>query len=301
MFQKSDDGDRWSAMVGFVAVATRLSFSEAGQDLGLAPSTLSRRIASLETRLGCRLFHRTTRQVTLTEAGERYLERCREIIERADEADSAAMAGTVEPRGLLRIALPNLYGQKRVAPLLPEFLARHPELSLQISFNDRYADLVDRRLDVAVRVGDRFTGDFIVRRLTANPRYLCAAPAYLARRGTPRELDDLSKHDCLHFSPLVDGMRWRLLRGKDIRDVTVSPLISADNAEALRVAVVEGCGIALLADFVVAEDMAAGRLVKVLHDWSVAESHVHVVYPAARHLPLKTRAFVDFLVEKLAS
>nr|WP_282099732.1 LysR family transcriptional regulator [Qipengyuania qiaonensis] len=287
-------------MVGFVAVATRLNFSEAGQDLGLAPSTLSRRIAALEMRLGCRLFQRTTRQVTLTEAGEQYLERCREIIERADEADAAAMADTVEPRGTLKIALPNVYGQKRIAPLLPEFLARHPRLSLQLLFDDNYADLVDRRLDVAVRIGDRFTGDFVVRRLTANPRYLCAAPSYLARRGTPRDLANLVEHDCLHFSPLVDGKRWRLSRGEEIREVTVSPLITADNAEALRIAAVEGCGIALLAEFLVADDLAAGHLVRVLEEWTVAESHIHVAFPATLHLPLKTRAFVDFLVEKLA-
>lgn len=294
------DTDRWGAMIAFVAVADRSSFADAAGALGLSASALSRRVSQLEDRLGCRLFNRTTRQVALTEAGVHYLEQCRAIIEQADAADAAASMHAIEPRGVLRVGLPNLYGQLRIAPLLPDFLARHPGVSLQLNFDDRYADLVDRRLDVSVRIGNQFSGDFITRKLAPNPRYVCASPDYLKKRGQPRVPRDLADHDCLHFSPLLEPGRWRLSRKGQTVEPAVRTVMAADNAEALRQAAVAGLGLAILAHFVVAEDLKAGRLVSVLTEWTVAESYIHVIYSNARYLPLKTRAFVDYLVEKIA-
>jgi DNA-binding transcriptional LysR family regulator len=292
--------DRWGAMTAFVAVAERLSFTDAADALGLSASALSRRVSQLEDRLGCRLFNRTTRQVALTEAGALYVEHCRAIIEQADAADAAASEHAIEPRGVLRVGLPNLYGQLRIAPLLPGFLSRYPRLSLQLNFDDRYADLVDRRLDVSVRIGNQFSGEFIARKLTPNPRYVCASPEYLTRRGAPQTPRDLADHDCLHFSPLLESGRWRLSRQGETVELPIRSVMSADNAEALRQAAVAGLGLAILAHFVIGDDLKAGRLVPVLREWTAAESSIYVIYPNARYLPLKTRAFVDYLIEMLA-
>lgn len=221
------DTDRLGGMRAFAAVASRLSFVEAAGDLGLSPSALSRRIAQIERDLGCRLLQRTTRRVALTEAGALYLERCLDVLARAEEAYAEVSAISGEPRGLLRVALPNVYGQLCVAPLLPEFMRRHPRLRLEVTMEDRYVDLVEQRIDVGVRIGDLQSGDYVVRRLAPNPRRLCAAPAYLTRRGAPRTPADLSAHDCLKFSPPLKDLPWRLRRGGRTVTVTAEPLLRA--------------------------------------------------------------------------
>lgn len=291
--------DRWGAMRAFEAVGRRLSFAAAASELGLSTSALSRRISQLEERLGSRLLHRTTRSVTLTETGELYLQNCRALMAQADEMDALASGEQAEPAGTLRISLPNLYGQRCVAPLLPSFMARYPHLRLQVMLSDAYADLVAERIDVAIRIGDLVDGDYVARRLAVNPRYICASPDYLARAGTPASPRDITDHACLHFNPLTVGRSWRLARAGQSVDVAIHPVLSVDNAEVLRQAALAGRGLALLADFVVGEDIAAGRLVRVLTEWTAAMSSIYVVYPAARHLPLKTRTFVNFLVGAL--
>lgn len=285
--------------MAFVAVGDSLSFADAAKTLGLSASALSRRVGLLEQRLGCRLLNRTTRRVALTEAGARYLDECRTVIEQMDAADAAASSHALEPRGLLRIGLPNLYGQLRVAPILPDFLAQHPRVTLQLDFDDEYADLVRRRLDVAVRIGTNLAGDFVARRLASNPRHVCASPEYLARRGTPAVPQDLEHHDILHFSPLLEGGRWRLSRKGRTVEQPIRAIVTADNAEALRQAALAGSGLAILAEFLIGDDLKAGRLVPVLTDWTTAESDIYVIYPHARYLPLKTRAFVDHLVDRI--
>ncbi len=200
---------------------------------------------------------------------------------------------------MLRVTLPNLYGQLRVAPLLPEFMRRYPRLKLELSFDDRYVDLVARRADVGVRIGNLQTGDYVARKLAPNTRFLCASSDYLHRFGRPTEIADLSRHACLHFSPLMEESRWRLSHNGRKLEVPIDPVLRADNAEALRQAALGGQGIALLADFLVEEDIKAGRLVQVLPEWIIAESWVFAVYPHARFLPMKTRVFVDFLAENI--
>jgi DNA-binding transcriptional LysR family regulator len=293
------DNDRWGAMRAFEAVGRRLSFVDAAGELDISASALSRRISQLEERLGVRLLHRTTRHATLTEAGENYLIRCRALIDQAEEMDAQAASQTAEPRGTLRVSLPNLYGQLRVAPHLPAFLGRHPQLSLQLLLSDSYVDMVAERIDVAVRIGDLADGDYVARRLASNSRHICASPGYWSRHGMPTKPHHLSKHSCLHFSPLAEGRNWRLQQGARSVDVLIRPIMSADNAEVLRQCALDGRGVALLADFVVGADIAAGRLVPVLTDWTAAQSSIYVAYPVSRYLPLKTRVFVDFLIEAI--
>lgn len=293
------DIDRWGAILAFEAVGRRLSFAGASGELDISASALSRRVAQLEDRLGTRLLHRTTRTVTLTEAGEAYLGRCRTLIQLAEEMDAQAASHRAEPQGVLRISLPNLYGQKCIAPLLPEFMARYPSLRLQTLLSDGYVDMVAERIDVAVRIGDLLHGDYVARRLAPNPRHICASPDFWEKVGKPKRPGDLTGLPCLHFNPMANGRTWPLRRGGRSLEVVVHPILVTDNAEVLRQAALAGSGFALLADFVAGEDLQAGRLVPVLTDWVAAESNIHAVYPAAQHLPLKTRVFVDYLIETL--
>ena len=296
---KSAGADRFAAMEAFVAVAEHGSFVAAASALDVSASSLSRKVAHQEAKLGCRLFNRTTRQVVLSEVGETYLRNCRSIIEQTEAADAAVSAYALEPTGTLRIGLPSLYGQLRIAPYLPLFLQQYPKIALVLNFDDRYADLIEHRLDVAVRIGNDLPSEYIARKLAPNPRYICASPDYLSRRGTPRRPHDVSAHDCLHFGPLAEQRRWRLSRnGRNVEPV-IHPIMTSDNAEALRLGAVAGLGLALLAEFVIDDDLKAGRLVSVLSDWTVAESTIFAVYPDAQYLPLKTRAFIDFLANEV--
>jgi DNA-binding transcriptional LysR family regulator len=288
---------RFSAITEFTVVARHLSFAAAARELEIDPSALSRRIAGLEARLGTRLFQRTTRRVTLTEAGVEYLARARDLLARADEADAAVSRYSVEPSGRLRVTVPNLFGQRHIAPFVPAFLAQHPQIRLDLTFSDHFEDLLDARLDCAVRIGAlERGGDVIVRRLAPNRRLICAAPGYLGRFGSLREPGDLAAHRLLHFRPLMTGQTWSLHRGGHEAVVPVEPYLASDNAETLRVAAVNQMGIALLATFVIGEDLRSKNLVPVLPDWQPAASTISVVYPNALFMPRRVRVFVDFLV-----
>jgi DNA-binding transcriptional LysR family regulator len=256
---------RTDALREFSVVGRRLSYRAAAEELGLDVTVLSRRISRLEERLGVRLLHRTTRRVTLTEAGAAFLARCEDILGRISDAEAEVSRYATKPTGSLRLAVPNVFGQRVIAPILPAFMAAYPDLRLDLTFSDRMVDLVDAGYDAAIRIGAlQAGGDLIVRRLTANPRHVCAAPAYLEALGVPVHPDDLKRHRVLHFSPLLDGESWRLLGPSGAIEARFEPVLRSDNVEALRHAALAGQGIALLADFVAGDDLAAGRLMPVL-------------------------------------
>ena len=273
---------------------------DAARELGISASALSRRIARLEDALGTALLRRTTRQVSLTEAGTLYLERCTDVLTRVEDAEALVSGLADEPRGRLRVALPNLFGQLQVAPLLPEFLRRYPRIGLELSFMDRYVDLVQERYDVAIRIGALADSSLVVRRLATNHRILCAAPAYLRGRRPLTKPEDLAQHACLYFSLLSEGQVWNLHRGEEQVQARGRPVLVADNAEALRLAAVGGCGVTVLATFLIAEDLRAGRLVRVLEGWSVPDTGIFAVHPPGRLVPSKVKAFVSFLAERYA-
>lgn len=282
----------------FAAVARRLSFRAAADDLGLDPTVLSRRIARLEARLGVRLLHRTSRKVALTEAGALFLARCEDLLSRLGDAEAEVSRYAASLTGTLRIAVPNVFGQLQIAPILPEFMERNPDLRVEVTFSDRMVDLVANGLDASVRIGAlEAGGDLVVKRLSPIRRVLCASPAYLAAHGPPDRPEDLAKHRTLHFSPLLAGTAWRLRApGREV-EVAIDPILRADNVEALRYAALAGHGIALLATFVAHADLASGRLVVVLPAWEPLESDVSLVYPNAPFTPRKVRAFADLLAE----
>lgn len=290
--------DRLEEMLSFTAVARALSFADAARELGISPSTLSRRISRLEAALGTALLRRTTRHVSLTEAGTLYFERCQDVLTRVEDAEALVSGLAGDPRGRLRVAVPNLFGQLQIAPLLPEFMRRFPRIGLELSFMDRYVDLVQERFDVAIRIGSLPDSSLVARRLATNRRILCAAPGYLRGRRPMEEPGDLAQHACLFFTPLAEGPVWNLQRGEERAAVRGRPVLSADNAEALRLAAVGGCGVTILATFLIAEDLRAGRLVRVLEEWSVPDTGIFAVHPPGRLVPSKVRAFVSFLAER---
>jgi DNA-binding transcriptional LysR family regulator len=292
---KKEPEDRLTALESFAAVARRLSFVAASDELGVSASALSRRIAQLEASLGTRLFQRTTRKVSLTEAGGVYLRYVIEALEQIADGHAAVSKFASEPTGRLRVALPNLFGQLQVAPRIPKFLRRNPKISLELSFSDWAVDLVSEGYDVAVRVGTLESSSLVARRLAPNRRLLCASPEYLAHHGEPTDPHELVNHACLQVST-YRSYDWRLQRDDETIDVAISPVIRADNAEALRQAALAGCGITLMPTFIVSDDMRAGRLVQILSEWQATESWVWALYLHTRFLPLKVRAFVDFLV-----
>ncbi len=293
------DSDRIALMRAFVECARRLNFKASADALGLTPSTLGRRIARLEDRLGVALFLRTTRRVTLTEAGAIYLPLCEDLLSALDEADATASSLGGKPTGLLRIAAPTTFARLHLTDTLPEFLSRYPDIRLDVVYSDTYVDVVEERIDVAIRIGRLADTSLRARLLAPNIRRLVAAPAYLNDAPPLRTPEDLSRHRLLHFSHLQGGDAWVLEgEGGEYR-VPIAPWLRSNDALVLHEAAMSGAGIALLADFISAEGLRDGRLVPVLTDWPVPETGIHALYAGAA-VPPKTRAFIDFLVQIMA-
>lgn len=291
--------DRLDALKAFVKVAETQSFSEAAARLGASKSALSRQVSALEAELGARLFHRTTRSLTLTEAGRGYLERVSQILADLAQADESVTALQAAPRGRLRVNAPLSFGFLHLAPLLPEFLARCPELEVDVAMNDRFVDLVEEGFDVAVRIGALADSSLIVRRLAPIRRVICASPAYLAAHGTPATPTDLQDHQCLLNTNLAPGREWRFAtpEGRPIA-VHVGGRLSMNNGDALRVAALRGLGLVDLPTFIVGRDLQSGALVSLLDAYVPQTMALHAVYPHARHLSPKVRVFIDFLAER---
>ena len=288
--------DRLAAMEAFVRVAETQSFSEAARRLRASKSAISRQVAALEADLGARLFHRTTRSLTLTEAGHGYYQQVSRILADLDEANLSVSRLQAAPRGRLRVNAPMSFGFLHLAPAIPDFLARYPEVEVDMTMNDRYVDLVDEGFDVAVRIARLDDSSLVARKLAPIRRVICASPAYLALHGVPACPDDLKSHECLSYSNVLPVGEWRFV-APDGRPwpVEVHGRLNANNGDALRVAALAGLGLVNQPTFIVGGDLQAGALVSVLTEFIPEDSALHAVYPHSRHLSPKVRAFVDFL------
>ena len=291
--------DRLAAIEAFVRVAESGSFSQAAERLRSSKSVVSRQISALEAELGARLLHRTTRALTLTEAGRSYFERATRVL--ADLAEANASVGQLQaaPRGRLRVNAPMSFGFLHLAPAVPDFLNRYPDVALELTMNDRFVDLVEEGFDVAVRIGKLDDSSLVARKLAPMRRAVCAAPAYLEKRGVPASPDDLKAHECLCYSNLGLSQEWRFVRPDGAPwPVDVHGRLHANNGDALRAAALRGFGLAVLPSFLVGRDFQSGALVSVLERFMPQDSAAYAVYPHARHLSPKVRAFVDFLAER---
>ncbi len=287
-------------IVVFAKVVETGSFTAAGQALALPKSTVSRKIAQLEERLDARLLQRTTRKLNLTEIGRAYYERCQRIV--ADIAAAEALVGDLQaaPRGLLRITAPVDLGGIYLGALIAEFLHDRPEIQIEALIVDRILDLVDERVDLAIRFGPLPDSSLVARRLGTMSMVPCAAPAYIERRGMVEHPDDLADHDVVAFVPNTRMRLWRLSGPKRAAvEVTPAPRFAANVLQAVRDAALAGGGVTLMPSFAVDDDLAAGRLVRVLPAWKGLDGEVFAVYPSTRNLSPKLRAFLDFLGARL--
>lgn len=294
--------DRLTGLEVFAKVAASGSFSAAGRAMGLSQTMVTKHIAALEARLGVRLFHRTTRRLSITEAGRNYLEASARVLADLEAADGAVAADWVEPRGVLRINAPVSFGARQIAPLLCEFARRHPLVTVELGLNDRLVDLAEEGWDLAIRIGSLSDSSLIARRIVACRVVVCAAPSYLAAFGTPKTVADLARHNCLGYTlSRVTGVdRWTFgLRGEVA--VRVSGNLRGNNGDALRAAAIAGQGLIYQPTFVVADDIRAGTLTAVTLDHPTLEfAGVYAVHLPEHHPAAKVRAFIDFLVSRFA-
>ena len=287
----------FGAIPVFVAVVEQGSFSAAGAKLGITKSAVSKRVTQLEGRLGVRLLQRSTRKLSLTEAGEAYFRHALDSLGAAMQAEDAVAEMQGDPKGLLRVSAPMSFGRLHLAPLVAAFMKRYPGLRLDLVMDDRRVDLIEGGFDVAIRAGELPDSALIARRLAPCRVVLCASPDYLAAAGMPGKPQDLRDHDCLAYSYFSGHHEWSLEGRKGAEKITVSGRYQVNNSEALREAVLGGLGIARIPTFIVGPDLAAGTLVQVLPDYPVETQTLYAVFPERRHLPAKVRAFLDFAVE----
>ncbi len=276
----------------FAKVVQAGSFTAAARGLRMPKSTVSRKVSELEERIGAQLLQRTTRKLRLTEVGRAYYEHCARIVAEAEEAELAVTRMQAAPHGLLRVTTPLTFSF--LGPLVAEFLKRYPEVQLELLCTDRTVDLVEEGFDLAVRAGRLADSSLIARKLGSIERFVVAAPSYLQARGVPRSPRDLEKHDCLLFGA---GNVWTLHSGSRSVEVSIRPRLVVNEPDMLRAVTLAGSGVALLPNIHSAADLAAGRLLRLLPDWSSAGAPVHAVYPGTRHHSPKVMAFVDFLRE----
>lgn len=290
--------DRFAHIATFVAVADAESFSAAADRLGLSRAMASKHVQALEDRLGVKLLERTTRRVRLTDAGRRYLERARRLLQDMELADTEAGGERLAPAGLLRVNGPVSFSRTHLAAAIAPFLSTYPELSVDLTVNDRVVDLLEEGYDVAVRIGRLSDSSLVARRLAPVAIHLAASPDYLARRGKPAHPSDLVDHACLAYAYSSEGLLWRLTDASGAV-VPVRPRgpMSANNGEILTEAAVAGAGIVQQPDFVLGPHFAAGTLVRLLPDWRAPDLAVHAVHHQSRHVSAKIRVFIDYLAE----
>lgn len=284
----------------FIAVGESGSFTEAAKKLGRDASVISRRVSQLEQRLGVRLLSRTTRRVALTEVGAIYHRRVQALLDELASASREASDVAASPQGLLKVSLPLTFGRHWVAPLLPSFLARHPQIRIDARFSDRLVDVVAEGFDVAIRVAVLRDSTLTSRRIASYRNLLLAAPSYLAAHGTPRTPTDLLQHACLGFSGHAAWPDWPLMKeGKRKTLRPAGPLI-ADNSEVVLAAAIEGAGIIFTADWLAGPAMREGKLVEVLPGWGgTGDGGVYAILPPGRLIPTKTRLFVDEIAKSI--
>lgn len=282
----------------FARVAESGSFSRAGRELGMSQPSVSRIVGGLEKRLGVKLLLRTTRNLALTDAGALFLERSRRVMADWEDAEDAAR-GMDSLRGVIRVALPVMYGTRAVIPCLPDFLNRHPELRVEITMTDERQNLVADGVDVAVRVGELDDSSFGARRLASVRKMLAAAPVYLERRGKPETPADLAMHDCILGAGGFGRENWRFSQNGTVTSLDVQARFQVSSAPGILASVVAGLGIGMVTNVMAGHELREGQLIHLLSDYDMGETGVYAVLPGGPRPSAKVRAFVEFLAQEL--
>jgi DNA-binding transcriptional LysR family regulator len=294
--------DRLNGMRVFAQVVEAKSFSAAADKLGMSKSLASRHVSALERSLSVKLLNRSTRRLSLTEAGATFYEHCARIVQEAQLAEERLTQVQAEPAGLVRVTAVEPFAVRHVLPALPEFYEKYPKVRIALSCSNRAADLGDERFDLGIRVSFHPAPHLVARKLAANRAVLCASPAYLERQGIPRRAEDLSESRCVLFPPLAPKGRWTLRRGRRKHSVPVNGVLETDEMDAVRAAVVAGLGIGILPVYMVGDELREGRLVPLLRQYRVVpESAIYLVYLPNRSLSSRVRALIDFLVDRFGS
>lgn len=290
--------DRWTEIELFVQVADTGSLSRAADALNLSNAAASRHLASLEERLGARLVERNTRRLYLTDTGREFYSRARAIVADLRDAESAVNATALNPTGTLRITASLSFSMHHVAPLLREYTARYPNVQVHLEAANRYMDIIDNNIDVAVRTRESEPDSNItIRRVAETRRIMAASPGYLSRHGTPKTLEDLQRHKLLIYTYANNPNELRFARDGVTSVVTVKGLLESNDGQILRTAALDGLGILIQPTYILYEDIVAGRLVPVLDEWDLPRLTINLAYPSRKHLSAKVRTFIDFMVE----
>lgn len=293
--------DRWTELELFVQVAETGSLSRAAEALDLSNAAASRHLQALEDRLGARLVERNTRRLYLTDPGQEFLGRAKAVLADLKDAENAVNASTLNPTGTLRITASLSFAMHHVAPLLREYTQRYPNVTVHVEAANRYLDIIDNNIDVAIRTRE-FEPDsnITVRRLATTRRILAASPRYLAHHGRPRMLEDLAQHKLLIYTYANNPSELRFTRDGQTTTLQVKSLLESNDGQILRAAALDGMGILVQPTYILYEDMVAGRLVPVLDDWDLPRLTINLAYPSRKHLSAKVRTFIDFMAEHFA-
>lgn len=291
----------FSAIPVFVAVVECGSFSAAALKLGMTKSAVSKRISVLEDNIGVRLFNRTTRKLTLTEAGERFSDYARNSLLLAQEGFSTVSQYQGSPRGTLKINAPMTFTRLHIVPYIKEFLNCYPEIQIILSMDDNIVNMVEGGFDVGIRIGKLKDSSLIARKLVNCKSVLCASPDYIKQHGKPSVPDDLLKHNCIYYSLFQAGVEWTFF--KNDKPVKVEPKgnFIVNNSDAICDVLFQGLGICQMPTFIVSEHLVKGRLIPLLEDFSLPEHAIYAVYPERKHLPEKVKVFIDFMKQKLGT
>jgi DNA-binding transcriptional LysR family regulator len=286
----------WEGVVEFVAVAEAHSFTAAAKRIGISTAQVSRQISALEERLATKLLYRTTRKVSVTDAGQVYYQHCRQVLDGLKEAELAMNNLQSTPTGKLKITAPVTYGERSIAPLLNNFVAKYPELNVQLHLTNQLINLVDEGYDLAIRLGKLEDSTMIAQRLSSRTHYVCASPDYLARFGVPHSLSELSKHNCLQGTLPY----WRFQEAGKVNNIEVNGNIRCNSGRALVDAALKGLGIVQLPDYYVLGSIESGQLISLLEQHRESNEGVWALYPHNRHLSPKIRLLIDYLGEELS-
>ncbi|MDQ0008406.1 DNA-binding transcriptional LysR family regulator [Luteibacter jiangsuensis] len=303
--------DLFGALSAFVAVADAGGFAPAARKAGMATSSLARQVDTLEAHLHTILLNRSTRSVTLTPAGEDYYVQATRILADLDEANRSVSEREGPPRGLLRVSLPVAFGGLHVTPILPEFLKACPDVDLDLLMTDTVVNLVESRIDVAIRIGNLESSNMVARRLAPHRRVVCASPEYLRARGEPVDPVDLVHHSCLTFSYATGDRTWRFAKAGRIEQLQVRGALRANHSETLKEAALAGLGVLIMPTWLIGQELADGRLRRLLADWDAnvgrataapqSDAGIHAIYLAERRGSTKVLAFTEFLMERFGS
>ncbi|WP_434763974.1 LysR family transcriptional regulator [Vibrio fortis] len=293
--------DVFSAIPIFVAVVESGSFSAAAERLSMTKSAVSKRISSLEDNLGTRLFHRSTRKLTLTEAGEQFSDYARNSLFIAQQGINATTLHQGKPKGTLKINAPMTFSRLHLVPLLKEFLDLYPDIKVILNMDDKIVDMIEGGYDVGIRIGELKDSSLIAKRLAKCDSVVCASPEYLTEYGIPKTPSDLKDHNCIYYSLFQAGVEWTFFRDNEKSKVEPKGNFVVNNSDAIGEMLLQGLGICQMPTFIVRKYLDSGQLIEVLDDYNLPQHNIYAVYPERRHVPEKVRVFLDFVENRLSS